>query len=349
MERFIGIDVHSQSCTITVIGPSGKKLSSRVVETNGAMLVEAIKAIAGDRHICFEEGTQSAWLYEILEKLAKEIVVCVPLAKDGSKSDQLDAADLANQLRLGTIKRRVFKAPRAFSALREATRIYSMLTVDVARTKNRLRALFRGRGLKVSSAQVYDAETRPAAIEQLPPAQRAVAKLLGEELAALEDLKLRAEEAVELESRKHSIVARLATAPGIGPIRAAQIATIVITPHRFRTTRQFWSYCGLGIVTHSSADWVRQDGRWVRASVCKTRGLNRNRNPVLKQVFKGASQHVVSHMKDHPLHADYQRMLAANIKPNLAALTLARRIAAAILAMWRNQEDYAAERQTTRH
>jgi transposase len=349
MERFIGIDVHSQSCTVTVVGPSGKKLSSRVVETNGAMLVEAIKAIPGDRHICFEEGTQSAWLYELLEKYAKEIVVCVPPAKDGSKSDEMDAADLANQLRLGTIKRRVFKAPRAFSALRQATRIYSTLAVDVARTKNRLRALFRERGLTVSGAQLYDTETRPAAIEQLPAAQCAVAKLLGEELDGLEELKLRAEEALELEARKHPIVARLATAPGIGLIRAAQIATIVVTPHRFRTTRQFWSYCGLGIVTHSSADWIKQDGHWVRASVRKTRGLNRNRHPVLKQVFKGAAQHVVSHMKDNPLHADYERMLAANIKPNLAALTLARRIAAAVLAMWRNQEDYAAERQTTRH
>ncbi len=26
-----------------------------------------------------------------------------------------------------------------------------------------------------------------------------------------------------------------------------------MTPHRFRTKRQFWSYCGLGIVTRSSS------------------------------------------------------------------------------------------------
>ncbi len=89
--------------------------------------------------------------------------------------------------------------------------------------------------------------------------------------------------------------------------------------------------------------------RGSRLPVRKTRGLNRNRHPVLKQVFKGAAQHVVSHMKDHPLHADYQRMLAAKIKPNLAALTLARRIAAAVLAMWKNEEHYDAEHHTTSH
>jgi hypothetical protein len=33
-------------------------------------------------------------------------------------------------------------------------------------------------------------------------------------------------------------------------------------------------------------------------------------------------------------------MTDAGIKPNLAKLTLARRIAAATLAMWKHQEDY---------
>jgi transposase len=40
----------------------------------------------------------------------------------------------------------------------------------------------------------------------------------------------------------------------IGPVRAATIVAVVVTPERFRTKQQFWSYCGLGIVTRSSAD-----------------------------------------------------------------------------------------------
>ena len=45
-------------------------------------------------------------------------------------------------------------------------------------------------------------------------------------------------------------------------------------------------------------------------------------------------------MPHHPLHADYQRQLAAGTKPNLARLTLARRIAAIALAMWKHNEEY---------
>ena len=64
MERYIGVDAHGTSCTFGVIGPSGRKLRNDVVETNGAALVSHLRSIPGRKHLCLEEGTQSAWLYE---------------------------------------------------------------------------------------------------------------------------------------------------------------------------------------------------------------------------------------------------------------------------------------------
>ena len=57
-------------------------------------------------------------------------------------------------------------------------------------------------------------------------------------------------------------------------------------------------------------------------------------------MFKGAATTVVSQLPNTPLHKDYQRLLAAGTKPNLAKLTLARKIAAAALAMWKHKEVY---------
>ena len=51
-------------------------------------------------------------------------------------------------------------------------------------------------------------------------------------------------------------------------------------------------------------------------------------------------------MAARPLHQSYQRLLAAGTKPNLARLTIARRIAAAVLAMWKNKETYNPTKQT---
>lgn len=67
---------------------------------------------------------------------------------------------------------------------------------------------------------------------------------------------------------------------------------------------------------------------------------------MLKAVFKGAAATVIAQMTDHPLHLGYQRMLDAGIKPNLARLTLARRIAAIVLSMWKHKEVYDPQRQS---
>ena len=143
------------------------------------------------------------------------------------------------------------------------------------------------------------------------------------------------------ESKKHPIIRKLSTAPGMGPIRTAQVVAIVATPERFRTRRQLWSYSGLGIVTRSSADWGQdRAGKWVRAQRAQTRGLSRKRHPRLKAVFKGAATTVIAHCGANPLRAGYDRQLANGTKPNLAKLTVARQIAAIVLAMWKTQEEY---------
>lgn len=345
MQRFIGLDAHGQSCTLCVMGPSGRRLGHHVVETNGKTLVELVRSIAGERHVCMEEGTQSEWLYEILQPHAKRVVVTQPLRRAGNKSDEIDGWALADLLRRDAVQRSVFKSPQMFTALRQAARGYVAVQQDLVRAKCRLNALYRARALAPSS-EIYDEQQRKTWVRKLPPTHRPLANLLGEQLDGLTEAYQAAQRWLLEEADRIAVTCRLATAPGIGPIRAALLVAIVITPGRFRTTRQFWSYSGLAIVTRSSSDYVRQAGRWVRKPVAQTRGLNRNRQPLLKAIFKGAATTVIRQMPYHPLYQDYQRMIGeAAIKPNLARLTIARRIAAATLAMWKHQEDYDPNKQ----
>jgi hypothetical protein len=112
LERYIGLDAHTQTCTFAVMGPTGRRLREQVVDTNGKLLVDFVKSIAGTKHLCMEEGTHSEWLYELLKPHVDEIVVIQPLRKDGQKSDSIDAWGLAEQVRKGGT-RGVFKAPGA--------------------------------------------------------------------------------------------------------------------------------------------------------------------------------------------------------------------------------------------
>jgi transposase len=74
----------------------------------------------------------------------------------------------------------------------------------------------------------------------------------------------KAKQTMLIESRAHRAVSLLRTIPPLGPIRGAFIVATVDTPHRFRTKRQFWSYVGLAVVTHMSAEEEMKAGRVVR-------------------------------------------------------------------------------------
>lgn len=342
MERYLGIDAHAASCTCVVFSEKGRQIQRQQVETNGQALVGYVKAQPGELHICLEEGEWSQWMTEILSPHAAEVVVYRPQWRPGPKNDRIDARELAERLCTGKVGCPVYKAPRHYAKLRESVRLYDKLTEDVVRTKQRLRSSFRRRGVACRSEEIYDPKRRGAWIGELPVALRSCAAMLGDELDGLRPLRREAERAMLHEARRFSITKILQTAPGIGPIRAAQLVAVVVHPHRFRTKRQFWSYCGLGIVTRSSSDWVRRGQEWDWAPVVQTRGLNRACNKPLKAVFKGAATSVLLQSGPNPLRAHYERQLENGTRPNLAKLTLARKIAAIVLAMWKTQTEYQA-------
>lgn len=346
MDRYIGLDVHAQSTTVAVVSAAGRRLKSWVVETHGEALVDAIRGVAGARHVHLEEGTQSAWIYEILSPHSSEVVVSVPPKRRGSKSDARDAWKLGEDLRVGAIDRCVYKPAQHFTGLRNAMRAHGFAVQNLVRGKNRLRAVFRSRGVAVDGS-VYARDQR-GSLQELPDSHRRLAGWLAEQVDELEEHRSVAEQWLLEEARMHPIARTLRTAPGMGPIRTAQLVAIVVDPYRFRTRRQFWSYCGLGIVTRSTSDWVPSNGGWVRARVAQTRGLSRLRNPVLKALFKGAATCVIHQLPGHPLHLAYQHRLAAGMRPNLAKLTLARSIAAIVLSMWKHKEVYDPKRHLIR-
>ena len=228
MERYIGMDVHAASCTLAVISEKGRKLKDFPVETNGQALVEAVRMIPGHKHLVFEEGLQSAWLYETLSPHVDEIVVAGISESRGQKSDKGDAYSLAEDLRVGNFGKLVFKAPRQFTCLREFSRIHMTLVGDIVRGQSRIKSLYRSRGILVTGINVYGIRQREEWQEQLPSSVQARATRLYDPLDFLLEEKKQAEADLLREAKKHRIVRILETAPGFGPIRAARLVPIVV-------------------------------------------------------------------------------------------------------------------------
>lgn len=343
MERYVGMDVHAESCSVTVRKANGKVVRRDIVETNGEPLTSYLGALGGNLHLCVEECEWSNWLADILMPHLVEFVVVQPERRRGSKSDRIDADELSERIRTGRLGRTVFKDRGRFTELREFARAYTMISQDVSRTKNRIKSFCRGRGVKTPGTAVYDPERGRGVLEKVPSATAWAVELLRAELGVLEKLKEEAKEQMLGEARRHSIYRILKSAPGLGKVRVAQLMRVIVTPHRFRTKRQLWKYSGFAVVTVSSSDWVQRGGRWVRSEVEQTRGLNRDHNPLLKDIFKGAATTALHQSEPSSLRVHYERLLANGTKPNLAKLTIARKIAAIVLTMWKKKEVYRPE------
>jgi len=345
MDRYIGIDAHTTSSTVAVVGPTGRRLRCDVVDTQAKALIEYLRGIAGDKHVCLEEGQQAEWLYEVLSPHVADVTVANirGMPSSDNKSDESDAFTRADDLRLGRIKKRVYKQRGTFGELRALVHVYDKLMGDHVRAQNRIRSVFRARGIEVRDPR-YPPEEQTRLLNALPVYQRQAAELLFAQLTATGVTRKAADDALTAEAKKHSMAKLLMTMPGMGIKRAAQMMAVVVDPNRFRTKQQFWSYCGFAIQTRVSSEWERVGREWVRIRKPMTRGLNRAHNNMLKNVFKGAAKTVIATADpQEPLYQDYLRLTEASTRPDLARLTVARKIAATSLAMWKRSETYNPE------
>jgi hypothetical protein len=348
MQRYIGLDVHAASGTAVVIDARGKRVGApHVLETNGQALIEFFKCQPGAVHVCLEEGTQRAWLVEILRPHVARIVVAHVAESRGPKDDVRDASTLAERLRTNAIDTTVFKDTGTFSTSRHVAKAHAAEVQDTVRVQCRLRALFRSRGIPTSKPM--DAPRHRAAwLAKLPPSSRGAAALLDAQYDTRAEVRAHAFKDLVAESHRHPMAAVLERVPGLGGVRVAQRLSIVAAPDRFRTRQPFWSYGGLGIVMRSSSDFVRTPtGGWTRAVLNKTRGLHLNHHHTRKAVFQGAATSILTQHRDDPRFADYERMVQSGSTPTLAKVTLARKLAALTLAMWKRKEVYDPARCRT--
>jgi transposase len=332
------MDVHKESISIAVRNAAGKIAMESVIETKANTILQFIDGLRGEVHVTFEEGTWSEWLYDLLKPHVTKLVVCDPrrnaLLKEGNQNDRVDARKLAELLQNNQL-RPVYHGDNGLRALKELVRSYLTITKDLSRVMTRVKAIYRSWGIPCSGTQVYSLSHRSEWLEKIvEPGVRRRAEHYYQQLDALRLLRLEVRKDLLAESKKHQVWKRLRQIPSIGPIRAAVLLGIMQTAHRFRSKRQLWTYSGLGVEGHSSANHQVINGQLQRKKrQIEIRGLNKNCNHHLKDVFKGAA--VVASSKPGPFQEFYAALVAKGMKPEMARLTLARKIATIVLILWK--------------
>jgi transposase len=344
--KFVGMDVHKETISIAVMSSAGKLIMESIIETKAITILQFIQGLRGDLHVTFEEGTWTTWLYDLLKPHVTKVVVCNPrktaLLKEGSKSDRIDARKLAELLRNGSLST-VYHGESGVRVLKELCRSYLTISKDLGRVMNRIKALYRSWAIPCAGTQVYAPRHRAEWLAKITEVGvRRRAELYYQQLDALRPLHQQARKEPLAEGRKHSATKLLRQIPGIGPLRAAQLVALLQTPHRFRTKRHLWTYSGLALETHDSAQYVFAQGQLQRSKKPQQlRGLNANHNHDLKNIFKGAAMRAST--CHGPLRDFYEALLAKGMRPAMARLTLARKIAAITLILWKKGVRFDAQ------
>ena len=126
--KYIGLDVHRSTISRGGAGrrrQAGMQLSS---PRRPARFLNFFTGLRGTLHVTFEEGTHSAWLYDLLVRRVAYLVVCNPrknaLLKAGNKSDEIDARKLAELLRAGLLSA-VYHGQNSTAAVKQLGRSYA--------------------------------------------------------------------------------------------------------------------------------------------------------------------------------------------------------------------------------
>jgi transposase len=344
--KYIGLDVHQATISVVVLDSAGHLVMESIIETKAATILQLLHGLSGSLHVTFEEGTCAAWLHDLLQPHVTKVVVCDPrknaLLKAGNKNDRIDARKLADLLRSGFLSP-VYHGENGVRVLKELARSYLTLTRDTTRVMNRLKALYRSWAIPCAGQRVYAPRDRSEWLAKITEAGvRRRAEIYYQQLDALRSLREQVRRDLLAEGRKHSAMKLLRQIPSIGPIRAVLLIALMQTPYRFRTKRQLWAYCGLALKTSTSGEYRIVEGRLKRSKkFLAIRGLNQNHNHDLKNIFKGAATRASA--LPGPFQEFHAGLVARGMKPTMARLTLARKIAAITLIVWKKGVGFDAE------
>jgi transposase len=325
MTHYIGLDAHSKTCTAVVLTETDKVSAATQFDTSEKNLLEFIKSVTKPRELAFEEQDQAQWLFVTTHRHVDKLVVAHPghLPKQrGAKGDHVDAVRLAEELRANRLVS-VFHEESKLWNLRAIVNSYHDFVVDLVRSKNRFKAMFRSRGIRCAGQAVF---TDESIIKQLKvDEEQFAAQMLFEQISRQQTAKDSYEKKFTDLAKQWPTIGKLCSIPGIDTVRASIIMGIICSAERFSDKHKLWAYSKLVRYVDKS------DGRIYGSR--QPAGRNE-----LKAVFMGAATSIL--MGQSGLRKYYDRLISKGVCHNDAKRAVARRIAAIALRIMKTGEKY---------
>jgi transposase len=338
VRTFVGLDAHADHCNLKGLSRQGKDVLEVEVPTAVAELRAAVKDVRRPVWVMLEATAVAPLVKWALEPVVDRVIVCETrenrwIAKSEDASDTRDADRLARLLRMGEYKE-VHVPKQERQELRNLVRLCDKTVRDGTRLKNRIKAKYREQGVSVKGYAVYDAEGREACLKQIGrPMVRFLLEVLYGELDAVEVAQEKLERKLSGMLRHRREYKQVVTIPGYGPTNGAIFVAVVDDPHRFETSRKLWKYSGLSVREPWSG---RKENAKPGGSFVGNRLLKYAAMVAAKRSLQGDNQF----SRHHAL------MLERGLDPAMADKTIARRLLATALAIWKSGKDYQEPART---
>ena len=254
---FIGFDLGKVSSQVCILTEDGEIVERRI-RTNREQISELFEQRPPAR-ILIETSTESEWVARHLEGLGHEVVIAdtnfAPMYATRSrkvKTDKRDARTLAEACRLGA-----YRPAHRTSDRQRHVRAQLAVREAMVRTRSRyislISTLLRRDGLRVEPGHSA-AFLKWLARLVLPDSLREEIAPLVLLLEGLNEQIKAADERLAALAKEDQVVARLCTAPGVGPVTAASFVSTLDEAERFAGPKQARAYLGLVPSERSSGE-----------------------------------------------------------------------------------------------
>ena len=335
---YVGLDLGSSNFQQVALNHNGVSRVNRNFTTSATNLVKAFSDLKGEIHVHVEAGELAPWAASVIAPLVERVVCSHPqsnawIAKDADKCDRIDAYKLAELLRLNRFKEVHYPQEQGRREFKTLVQHYDELTQQQARLKTKIKARLRMQGVIVRGEGLFSSKGRKAVLAAV---KSVAVRTAINQLYAVLDQSIESQTEARLLMRRAAQafpeIRILETAPGIGPIGACRFSAYIHTPSRFSSTRRLWKYCRLSVSHRSS------NGKPLRRPRLDRNGCGR-----LKDVTRKAFEAALRTQYDNGFKRAYLRALETTHDRTHARLTVQRKIASTLRAMWINQMPYRDE------
>lgn len=298
--RFVGVDLHLHRSVIAGLDEAGEQLGWVRIDNDPKVLVREVRKAGGRRcPVAIEASYGWYWAVDALLAAKFDVRLAHPSGMKAMrkrkrvKTDQRDAYELANLLRLGSLPQ-AYIAPPDLRELRELVRHRRALVKLSTATKAGVRALLAKHNIRLAASDLdgdkaidlMDALQLPGGYATRLAAQRRLLLVLADEIAATEfDVACRLKD--------HPGYRRLLEVKGIGPVLAAVFVAEIGDLSRFPNAAALCCWAGITPRHYESDKTVRRGHiskkatRWCAGP--RSRRCNATASPRSKTCGSGSS------------------------------------------------------------